>query len=199
LAAASDPAIRAVDATQFDVGEGPAHDAFAQGRPVLADDISAEAAHWPGFAPAAAARGICAVHAFPLQLGAVRFGALTCWSDRPRTLSSAEVRTCLLHADVATSFLLEKLSGVQAEPAGQTYLDEAVEIRTVVYHAQGVTKVNLGVDLAEALARMRAAAYADGITLNRLAEEILDGRRTLTDDSPDPTSDAAPQPRPPPG
>ena len=69
LAAASDPGVEDMDAVQFDVGEGPSREAFAEGRPVLVHDLAEAQERWPGFVMQATARGIGAVHAFPLQLG----------------------------------------------------------------------------------------------------------------------------------
>jgi len=43
--------------------------------------------------------------------------------------------------------------------------------------------VELQVSLAEALVRMRAGAFAAGVSLNQLAVEIVAGRRSLADNS----------------
>ena len=67
-----------VDELQFDLGEGPGQDAYAAGRPVLVPDLRASEGRWPGFASAALQRDVHGVFSFPIQLGAVRFGVLTC-------------------------------------------------------------------------------------------------------------------------
>ena len=58
-------------------------------------------------------------------------------------------------------------------------------MRDEVYQAQGMVMVELGVTLEVALARMRAVAFADGISLQELAADIVAGRRSLRmDDGP---------------
>jgi hypothetical protein len=194
-AAASDAAIRAVDAVQFDVGEGPSRDAFATGRPVLAVDLTQAHGRWPGFVGETLAHGIGAVYAFPLQLGAIRLGVLTCYADRPRALTVPELSACAVYAEVGTQFLIERSSA--AGPGVETgFLHDGVQIRTEVYQAQGMVMVDLGVSLAEALVRLRAAAFAADMTLNELAGEVVTGRRSF---APDGTSlDGPVDPRPPP-
>ena len=49
--------------------------------------------------------------------------------------------------------------------------------RAEVHQAQGMVMVDLGVDLTDALIRMRAHAFARGIPLVELAREILAGLR----------------------
>jgi GAF domain-containing protein len=162
---------------QFDTGEGPTRDAFASGRPVLVSDLSAELGRWPGFASTALESGYAAVFTLPLQLGAVRFGVLTLADAAPRTLTKDEVSASLIYAEIATEVLLDSsLDGEHPDPD----LVRAVHRRDEVYQAQGMVMVDLGVTLAVALAFMRAAAFAESLSLHTLATEIVDGRR-LTD------------------
>jgi GAF domain-containing protein len=165
-----------VDELQFDLGEGPGQDAYSSGRPVLVPDLLASDGRWPGFASAAIQRGVLAVFSFPLQLGAVRFGVLTCTRAAAGPLATDEVTACLIFADVATELLLDSSpTGSQPDPD----LRAALRGRTEVYQAQGMVMVDLGVTLEVALARMRAAAFSEGISLQELAAGIVAGRRTL--------------------
>ena len=50
-----------------------------------------------------------------------------------------------------------------------------VDPRAEVHQAQGMVMVDLGVDLADALVRMRAHAFAVGIPLIDLARAIIAG------------------------
>ena len=141
VVAASDDAIRPVDALQFDLGEGPSRDAFLGGHPVLVFDLADAVGRWPGFASAGTSAGIGAIYAYPLQLGAVRFGVLTCYSDGPRALRREELSTCAVYAEAATEFLIER--GSAHEPSGgpETFLEHDVEVRAEVYQAQGMVMV----------------------------------------------------------
>jgi hypothetical protein len=188
VAAVSDPSTRVADAVQFDMGEGPSRDAFALGRPVLVPDLATNDGQWPGLESEAAALGISAVFAFPLQLGATRLGVLTCYSDRPRFLLSLELSACLTYASVATDFLIDRVGAPGLDH--RSFWQDEVEIRTQVYQAQGMVMVDLGVSLAEALVRLRAAAFSEGVPLNELAAQVVAGLRSLPSGD-DPAPDGA--------
>ncbi len=177
MVAASDLHLRRLEELQFDLGEGPAREVFASGRPVLVPDLRAETSRWPGFAPAAVSEHMLAVFTFPLQLGAVRFGVLTCLGSGPRRIVGDELSACLIFTEVATELLLDSSpGGSHPDPD----LREALASRSEVYQAQGFLMVELGTSLSDALAQMRATAYAEGVTLHDLAADIIAGRRTLT-------------------
>ena len=161
---------------QFDLGEGPGPDAYAAGRPVLVPDLRARRGRWPGFTSAAIERGTGAVFAFPLQLGAVRFGVLTCVREEAGPLGDRELSAGLIFAEVATELLLDSSpTGDHPDPQ----LRAAMQVHDEVYQAQGMVMVDLAVPLDVALARMRAAAFAEGVSLQEISAEIVAGRRML--------------------
>lgn len=174
VAGASDTASRGLDEIQFEVGEGPGLDAFTAGRPVLIPELASALRRWPGYVPEALRAGIGAVFAFPLQLGAARFGVLTLYADRSRSLSFEETSQGLAFAELSTELLLK---GSEAGPSGTpgASLHEALHLRYEIYQAQGLVKVQLGISLVEALSRMRAHAFVTEQDLNALAIGILDG------------------------
>ena len=173
--AASDPEIHAMLDLQFALGEGPSPDSFATGRPVLVSDLQRSDGRWVGFTGAALASGISGVYAFPLGEGAARLGVLTCYVDAGRELSSDDLRCCLLAADHATSLLLSSSGDGSAPPDPD--VQQSLTIRSEVYQAQGMLMVQLGVSLPDALARLRAMAFAEGIDLNELATDLVTGLR----------------------
>jgi hypothetical protein len=176
LVAASDHTGLSIDELQFDLGEGPAQDTYAARRPVLVPDLRDSQGRWPGFAPAAIERGVLGIFAFPLQLGAVRFGVLTGVRAAAGVLGPQELTACLIFAEVATELLLDSSpTGAHPDPD----LRSAIHTRDEVYQAQGMVMVELGVTLEVALARMRALAFADGMSLQQLAADIVSGRRPL--------------------
>jgi hypothetical protein len=180
VTAASDPASERVEELQFVLGEGPCVDAFAGRRPVLVADLEGESvSRWPAFAPTAGDLGVRAVFAFPLQVGAARLGVLDVFRARPGRLSGTELRHALMFAEVALTTLLDgqENAGAGAVAAG---LAGAVERRAVLFQAQGMLMVQLGVGLVEALARMRAHAYAENRYLGEVAADIV-ARRLLFD------------------
>jgi hypothetical protein len=166
---------------QFDLGEGPGPDAYAAGRPVLIPHLRTCLGRWPGFAPAAIERGTEAVFSFPLQLGAVRFGVLTCVRAEAGPLNTRELSAGLIFAELVTELLLDSSpTGDHPDPQ----LHAAMHAHDEVYQAQGMVMVDLAVPLDVALARMRAAAFAEGASLQELSADIVAGRRRLrgTDD-----------------
>lgn len=188
--AASDEVARARQEIQFSVGEGPAQDAHAAGHPVVVPDLLDEAGRWPAYVAAAAATGVCAVFAFPLQLGALRVGVFSCYADHPRTLSRTDLAALLDRAGEMTELLLN-VNDPDPAAAGRA-LAGAVHLRNEVYQAQGIVTEQLDVGLAEALSRLRAHAFAAGTDLDALAIDIVAGRVRLPDDRP-PTTDHDPR------
>jgi GAF domain len=182
VSAASNPATRQHEDEQFGVGEGPTQDVFSSHEPVLVSDLERTGAgRWPGYAPAASAAGIGAVFGLPLQVGAATFGVLTLYGPVRRVFDRTEMRTALMFAELATELLMDNST---AEPAVGLHPDHhaAMAIHGQIYQAQGMTMVDLGVSLAEALARMRAHAYATDQDLADLATDIIDGRTILPSD-----------------
>lgn len=167
--------VRVWEQLQLDVGEGPSRSAFATGLPQTVPDLEAEneLGRWPGYVSQACRAGIRSVHAFPLQLGASRLGALTAYGSRPGHLSSASLRVCLAAADRATAMILADETGRSTDDPRS---EDVFQLQSEVYQAQGMVMMQLGCSLAEALARLRGQAYAGDLTLTELAVEVLEGR-----------------------
>ncbi|MEU4427395.1 GAF and ANTAR domain-containing protein [Actinoplanes sp. NPDC024001] len=173
--ATSDPVAERVEELQFVLGEGPCIDAFAARRPVLAADLSDSGYHrWPVYAPAAQQDGIRAVFAFPLQVGAARLGVMDVFRDRVGPLSGAELRTALTVAELTVEALLDLQQNEVPRDGDITVLD--VGRRAELFQAQGMVMMQLGVSLGEALARMRAHAYAENRRLEDIARDVLERR-----------------------
>ncbi|MFC4784340.1 GAF and ANTAR domain-containing protein [Nocardioides sp. MAHUQ-72] len=166
---------------QFTLGEGPCLDSLTLGRPVLTPDlVDAARTRWPGYAPAVQEHSVNAVFAFPLQLGAAQLGAMDVYRDRAGSLTPTEIRLAVAFAEAAMVTLLDAQEQTGPDvPAFGTALDG----RFVVFQAQGMVQVQLGVSLEEALARLRAHAYATGRTLSDVAADVAARRLKLEPDS----------------
>ncbi len=182
--AASDPGSARLEELQFTLGEGPCLDAYASRRPVLVPDLADGAmTRWPVYAPAAQAHGVRAVFAFPLQIGAARLGVLDVFRDRAGALTSDELRRGVLLADVTVAALLDQ----QEQGGTHTGVDdlgEAIEDRAELFQAQGMVMVQLRVSLGEAMARMRAYAYAENRRLGEVAGDIVARRLRFDPENP---------------
>ena len=177
VVAVSDRASRRIEEIQFDLGEGPGRDAFHEACQVLVDDVEEGFTRWPIYVPAVRAAGVGAVFAFPLRLGASRLGVLTFYGARPRVLEPAETAACLVLADTATQLLLD--GGPPGKDGTRPGIPSLLRVRSEVYQAQGIVMVDLGIGLADALARMRAHAYATDTELDVLAREVIAGTTRL--------------------
>jgi transcriptional regulator with GAF, ATPase, and Fis domain len=189
---ASDPASEHVEELQFMLGEGPGIDAFVNRRPVLVSDLAADAtSRWPAYTPATHDLGVQAAFAFPIQVGAARLGVLNVFRARPGQLSGDQLRHALTFAEVALTALLDGQDHATSGAAADG-LAGAVERRAELFQAQGMVMVMLGVSLAEALARMRAHAFADSRQLGEVAADIIARRLRFDPDPRNPQTDQGP-------
>lgn len=162
-----------VEELQFTLGEGPCLDSHRLGRPVfepsLADPI---VPRWPAFTPPAVKAGVRAIFGFPLQIGAIRLGALDVYVDQPGDLNEVQLADALVMADVVTHEILELQAGA---PPGAlaSELDTADNLRTVVHQASGMLAVQLDIPIADALIRLRAHTYAEGRLVNDVARDVV--------------------------
>lgn len=178
-AGVSDPGIAVVQELQLTLGEGPCVDAWTSRAPVLESDLADPAVvRWPAFAQAGVDAGVLAVFAFPLALGAIRIGVLVLYRDRSDVLNADELAYSLVLADVATHMVL----GLQAgAPAGELHelLAREPSHWAEIHQATGMVSVQLGVSLDEAFVRLRAHAFAEGVSLRAVAREIVTRRLCL--------------------
>jgi len=184
IVAHSGSSIRAVAELEFGFGEGPTRDCWETGRPQLVADLARSRSTWVAFAPAAIEAGIRAAYALPLHVGATRFGALSMYGAAPRELERQEVDKALFLAELATEMLLDSSSS-SPDGALDPHLESALDVRSEIYQAQGMVMVSLQVGLPEALALMRAHAFASSRKLVDVASDIIEGRLDLADDSDD--------------
>lgn len=165
---------------QETLGEGPTLLAAEAGAPVLVEDLTTSplATLWVMFAREAAARGIQAVYAFPLQVGAVALGVLTLHGNRPTAGLTADTLGALLRVRDAVSMIL-------LSPAGKGYPTQWGDLLTsrhaATNQAAGMVMVQAGSSLEDAIARMQAYALATGITLATLGEQVVSGETKFGD------------------
>jgi hypothetical protein len=172
VVAASDERSRRIDELQFSAGEGPSYDAVIYSRPVLTPDLGADGGRWPGYTSTAIEAGVEGVFAFPLQVGALCLGVLDVYAARSGSLSDEQIATTLTATRRAIEILLDGAPG----------LGDEIDQRAEIYQAQGMLMAARGIDAAEALARMRAHAFAHGQQLHALALFILAGEHFLEDE-----------------
>jgi len=179
--AGAGPHARTVTGLQMELGEGPCLHAHAYGMPVLLPDLSAESAsRWPTFAAAALAAGVHAEFSLPLTVGPGGIGTLDLCRDRTGMLSDEQMADALVAADIARDTVLYQ----QYAPGGPRLpelLATASTDRIVIHQATGMIAAQLDDSIANALARLRAAAFASGRSMYDLAQDVVE-RRVRFDD-----------------
>src|SRR6267378_7901821 len=157
---ASDVASRTVEDLQFALGEGPALDAFNGSAPALEPSL-AESSRWPFFGPHALALGVEAVFAFPLQVGVICLGTVNLFRDSPGFLSRDELADALVLADVVTEDLIDLQVQGMLQWAPSDHLGQQAR----VHQATGMVSVQIANDMTAALARIRAYAYVNELSI----------------------------------
>jgi GAF domain-containing protein len=172
----SNPVSALIEQVQYSLGEGPCIDAYNQDRPVLEPDLAQPArARWLAFTQPVLEAGVRAVFGFPLRVGAVRFGALNLYRDQPGSLSDDQHAFALVLADIAAELILMLQAGA---PSGvlAAELEAGADFHHVVHQASGMIAAQLDGDVADALVRLRAHAFANDRPLAEVAADVV-GRR----------------------
>ncbi len=176
----TDEVAEAIERTQFTTGQGPCLDASRTVAPVLVADLQhpldEHAGRWPAFASEAHDLGVRAVFALPLRVGGTAIGAADLYRREPGPLDERALARALTVADAVTSTLLD---GGRSDT---TFGDEAPLLNLDVHRAAGMIMVQLDVSIDEALVRLRSTAFAHGVPVERLAKDVIDGRRRFEED-----------------
>lgn len=162
-----------IEQLQYALGEGPCVDAYREDRPVLEPDLAVPRTHrWPAFSGPALDAGVRAIFGFPLQVGAVRLGALNLYCDEPGPLTDEQHADALVMADVAAQAVLV----LQADaPPGvlAAELEAGADFQYVVHQATGMVAAQLEVGVAQALIRLRAHAFGNDRPLREVAQDVV--------------------------
>ena len=189
----TDPRSEELEELQLTLGQGPSVDASATNLPVLVANLASRRTEhrWPMFVPAALSHGIHGIFAFPVTVGAARVGVVDIYRESAGLLTSTELAYGLVCTDAVLQLALEAQAGVVHDRSYPGYV-ELADRRAEVHQAAGMVSVQMGVDVTDALARLRAHSYAHDRRLTDVARDVVarllrfepDGR-----DEPQPTTD----------
>jgi GAF domain-containing protein len=179
---------RRLDEFQFTFGEGPCLDSVRDAQPVLVPDFEDPGEQrWPAYAEAVLDAGVRAVYSLPVVMGDACVGALDLYRSTPGPLAENDLVGALLAAGLAArplrSFLSAGLSLAAAEDDGSGVGLGSLQ-RVEVYQATGMIMGQLDIGPEEALLRLRAHAFARGLTASEAAWDVVERRLTLDDDAP---------------
>lgn len=176
---ATDTISSEIEDLQLTLGEGPCVDAASSGSPVLVADLSDRGegvgGRWPLFQGEASRIGVRAVFAFPIRIGAIGLGTLDLFRLRSGPLGDDELAEALRAVDLLGMALLDYDS--------YQHGDDLLSPAMVVHQAAGVAMVQLEATIEQAMLRLRATAYAEGIPINVLAADLVSGRRHFKEHS----------------
>jgi AmiR/NasT family two-component response regulator len=113
------------------------------------------------------------VFAFPLQLGAVRIGVMSLYADRSNPLVDGKLADMTTLAELVTDAVLAMQSGAGADELSWA-LSNAAEHRAVVHQATGMLTMQLECSAQDALARLRAKAFADGVGVDEVSRLVVE-------------------------
>jgi len=156
---------------EYTLGQGPASDAYAEGKPVLVDDVGLSSSMWPQFTRAVTQEGIQSIYALPLRLGAIKLGVLVLYRDEPGVFEGKELAAALLVAELVANQVLDMQAGALSESLAWGL--EVDDYRAVVHQATGMISVQLGCPIGEALARLRGRAFANEQPIDQVATEVV--------------------------
>ncbi len=181
LLCASDEVSARIEVLQFTLGEGPGLDAHHQHVPVVEPDLLAPARpRWIAFTPAAVGLGVQAIFAFPLVVGGVHLGALNLYRRLPGSLTDEQHADSLVVSGVAARTLLT----MQADaPVGvlSPHIGAGSNLRLIVHQPSGMTSVQLGICVADALVRLCYAASRD-LPIDEVAAQVVDRQLRFDED-----------------
>ncbi len=168
-----------IEELQYTLGEGPCVDAYHRDEVISEPDLAAsQARRWPAFSPPAVQAGVRAIYGFPMRVGAVRLGALNLYRTTAVSLSDDEHADALVMADVVARWVLETQAGAPAD-AMAAELEVGSDFHFAVHNAAGITSVQLGVSVTDALIRLRAHAFATERLVADVAQDVIEHRLRL--------------------
>ena len=152
------------------LGEGPGPDAYETGRPVVAEVGGYDVELWPMFAePARRTIGCGSIYAFPIHPGNAVLGVLTFYQRITRPLGRTMTISQFLADAIGAAILREP--DVNSDLAEQSWSS-----RARVHQATGMVVAQLGIGVDDALALLRAHAYAHDKHLVEIAEDVVERR-----------------------
>lgn len=176
--AASDDIVRAIEALQIELGEGPCLHTYRTGTVTMVDDLARDD-RFPQFSPRALDAGLAAVHSFPLAASDETIGAINVYTAAPTALDDHGREAGVLLASLATTYILNaRTLAASHRLTGQ--LQHALDSRIVIEQAKGKLSEQLQLPLADAFEVMRRHARNNGAKLHDVAAQIIDGSLRLS-------------------
>lgn len=175
---ASDDTAVGLEWAEFSLGEGPRAVVAMSGAPVLEPSMSSAQRRYPLFGPAARLLGANAIFTFPLRGDRSVIGTLSLYNDTPGDLSCDQLTGASMLADIAVTLILA--AGGRGNASGIPYdLLHVGRDRDGVHRATGMVADQLNVSMPDALAALRAHAWATNQSLSEICTAVIERRLRL--------------------
>ncbi|NEN05429.1 GAF and ANTAR domain-containing protein [Diaminobutyricibacter tongyongensis] len=182
---ASDDEAARLDELQIDFGIGPGWDALATKAPSIDFDQHDEStSRWPLLQEAIGRAGIHAVYAFPLTFGPLNVGAVDLYATTPAPMTPALISQALVLADVVATQVV-RLAMHRLPVTDDDNWEKADFSRREVHQATGMIIAQMQLSADNALALLRAHAFASGRTVRETAADLVGRRMNFTDEGGD--------------
>ncbi|MER5253299.1 ANTAR domain-containing protein [Streptomyces sp. NPDC002855] len=168
VVAASDRSSRGAQDLEYVLTAGPGRDAVRGRRAVYASGQALER-RWPGYGSGLAALGLTSVAALPLKVSSDCIGALTVFDPSSALARAGKFR------EVADALADGILIGPDSDPC----LYGGADLRAVVHQAAGVLSEQAGSSVSDALALIKARAFALGVPLESVSRRVISGELDL--------------------
>jgi hypothetical protein len=177
LTAASEGRARQAQDLESTLGEGPARDTMRTRR-VLRATGAALRERWPTYGPEVARLGIGSLIAVPVELSQVRLGALTVYDPRSGTTRTPlePMRAVAELIAVMMCFELDAAGSADGRPADPGSLFAQADLHDTVLQATGMVSAQTGCSTTDALALIRARAFAESTTVDAIADDVVSRR-----------------------
>ena len=169
--AATDEKVLAIDAEQYDAGDGPCLEAARTLRPVRAT-LEEGRAKWPRFAAAAEDAGVRAYLSAPITVGDEMIGSLNLYSSDDRAFDPFDEALLRLFVTAAST----AITGYRRYERSRElieHLQRALQSRAEIDQAKGVLMAAHGVDADEAFSQLVAESQQHNTKLREVARNLL--------------------------
>ncbi|WP_320780181.1 GAF and ANTAR domain-containing protein [Streptomyces sp. CRN 30] len=182
LIAASDEHARLTHLFDRQFDEGPAVDAYREGRDRLGLRLGspAVAAAHPLLAADARRAGFAVTHALPLRLRDRAVGALSLFDARDQDIAPDDARAARALADVTTLAVLQQRSLLHGNRES-AQLQAALAGRVVIEQAKGVLAEHWHVGVDEAFDGLRAYARSRRLGLSAVCRQLVERKIDAAD------------------
>lgn len=168
--AATDALVEALDAAQYELGEGPCLTAWAAGKVVIIDDLRGDT-RWPRWRSSVVSLPVRSAVSAPLMVGKEALGAFKIYSALPSQYDGSTGQVLSLFAETAAT-LLAHIQGSETPLRMAESLKTSLASRDSINRACGILMERQGISHDQALQQLIQNARVSGATLVEVSGQL---------------------------